>query len=277
MRIVVRPQRLLIIAEKEKKKEGLESFGFIPQTPESKLESFPEEETKERPSITSYVNPYYRLDQEMRKRGFRRLKSPDYLTAAQGRRRGNYGPDQPEGRFASYNGTVYVKEPAPNYIWVSAGWIPEKPSAGPNGDMWCAYWSPTPTGVVTRCGKTVDEAVDILLEFIDREIATPGDEKGRTMNLKLPPPAAPISWPTPSGETIRPNEQGTDIFTDDRSLNAHVRLEEGDIVVDVFDNTIEDATAAVVDGETFDRTAEGTKEATNFLREHGFRQTIETP
>ena len=223
-----------------------------------------------------YINPFYRLDLELKKRGFTRLKSPNYLNEAQGRRRGNYGPSQPQRRFADYDGTVYIRKPAPNYIWVEAAWIPAKPSNG----TWCAYWSPTPDGVVSKCGATEDIAVDILLELINH-VAKAGQprpgERRPTLNLNLPGPKVEPSYLAPSGEQVVPDETGQDIHAEGSARFAHVRLEdlagEPRIVIDVWEGDENDPFAS----EDFQVSEQGVEKASEFISDEGFRQKIVLP
>jgi FAD synthase len=70
---------------------------------------------------------------------------------------------------------------------------------------------------------------------------------------------------------------GSDIETKDGEYDAHLRAEEDEIYVDVFDSHIEDATEAHIRGGTwtYPRTTEGAAEITERLQEeYGFTVTI---
>lgn len=273
--------------KKVNKAGGLEGFGFVPATPEPKLESFAPEEHVERPTISSYINPYHRLDQELKKRGFSMINSPNRLGSIQGRGAGSY-PHMPKGRFSDYDGTVYIRKPAPNYIWVQAAWIPLKPM---KEGVWCAYWSPTPTDVVSRCGATEDIAVNILLELIDH-VAKPGPplpgQKRPTLEVNLPSkpmdlrlPGRPPVLPEASGVQILLTEEGRDI-ENGTDIFAHVRME-----IEILDETIQGEELARItvdlfkhsdknwhEGHIFNYDDGGLENANEYLRENGFTQTL---
>jgi hypothetical protein len=83
------------------------------------------------------------------------------------------------------------------------------------------------------------------------------ERQGRALS---PPP------PTATSRVVRPSEEGEDLENVIRTRDAHVRLEDDEVAVDVFDSSIQDPTAAHVDGDSFPDTSEGAKEATDYLR-----------
>ncbi len=80
-----------------------------------------------------------------------------------------------------------------------------------------------------------------------------------------------------------PNKKGTDLFDADKTINAHVRLEQvkGDaapmIYVTIFDNTIKDADEAFQDAQAFLNDEGGAREATEYLRDNGIKRVTIQP
>lgn len=60
-----------------------------------------------------------------------------------------------------------------------------------------------------------------------------------------------------------------------RRRDAHVRLEAGEVYVDVFDSKKKKAADAHLESESFPNTVAGRAEATEFLRGYGIRVQIE--
>ena len=80
--------------------------------------------------------------------------------------------------------------------------------------------------------------------------------------------------------TIEPTRKGRDLENITKNLDAHVRLEcwEGvlQVAVDIFRSSVNDPTDAHVESDSFANTARGRREATAFLRSYGFPQRIAT-
>ena len=94
-----------------------------------------------KPVISHYVNPFYRLEQEMKKRGFTKAKGPK---------------------------EHYYEKPVPNETWKERAWLAE-----PWGQIktWGAYYSDNPRSSESLGGSsTPDEAIDLLLARIDRSL-----------------------------------------------------------------------------------------------------------
>jgi hypothetical protein len=74
--------------------------------------------------------------------------------------------------------------------------------------------------------------------------------------------------------TVVPTARGQDLEAKAAHRDAHIRLEEGEIHVDVFNSEIEDSSKAHIEPEAFPKTIEGAQDATDFLDGHGFRVKV---
>lgn len=77
------------------------------------------------------------------------------------------------------------------------------------------------------------------------------------------------------GSTVIPNRKGNDLYTKDDSYDAHIRLEDlgngqEEIVVDIFDSKIKNASKAYIRSENFSNDSEGLMEAQEFLKHYRF-------
>ncbi len=74
---------------------------------------------------------------------------------------------------------------------------------------------------------------------------------------------------------VRATTRGADINSPDCKYDGHVRLEEGEIFVDIFKSNIKNPDRAHRESQSFPRTKSGATDATDYIREgYGFRTKI---
>jgi hypothetical protein len=154
MRLVVRAQTTVMRAEK-KPGESLDGYIEAARTGVP-IESYFGVPQKEKEPVVGYVKPSYRLEQALKKCGFRKTTAASIPSYMGGR---------PE-RFKDYPGDVYVKNFAPHGVSrVLAAWVAQFPTGQDKG-KWSAYYSPSPSEVESSpLLDTEDQAVDALLEM----------------------------------------------------------------------------------------------------------------
>lgn len=108
----------------------------------------------------------------------------------------------------------------------------------------------------------------LLVEKVPREtgpffglVLQQFDRQGRILR---PPP------PGPTARRVRPTRAGVDLDNVTKTRDANVRLEEGEIAVDVFDSRVQDAARAHIESEAFPTDEAGAAAATEFLRSFAF-------
>jgi hypothetical protein len=73
---------------------------------------------------------------------------------------------------------------------------------------------------------------------------------------------------------VRPSTQGVDLFSKDRDYDGHMRLENGKIMIDIFESNEKNPSRAYVESQSFPNDQSGRKEAQDFLKFYGFDYTI---
>jgi len=83
----------------------------------------------------------------------------------------------------------------------------------------------------------------------------------------------------PKGEQfVKLSTKGQDVKSSDGKHDGHVRLEDGEIAVDIFDTTVDDPDEAHVTSDSFSNSTIGRNQAKDFLREYGIRvKFVEKP
>lgn len=112
---------------------------------------------------------------------------------------------------------------------------------------------PQPSLLVERVPRQVGPFFGLVLQQFDKQ--------GRILR---PPP------PGPTARVVRPTRRGMDLTNLTETRDAHVRILDDAISVDVFDSTVEDHDDAHLESEEFSNTDEGAMEATEFLRSFAF-------
>ena len=84
----------------------------------------------------------------------------------------------------------------------------------------------------------------------------------------------PFTMPSIVRGRLWPDEEGQDIQSPDKRWDAHVRLEDGEICIDVFDSRIEDSSRAHVYSMNFDDDEDGAEDGTLQLEQYGFEVSV---